>query len=262
MVRERFPHVTLHALSDNLGFGRACNLALRGASSDYVLLLNPDTEVLDRAVDRLVGFARDHPEPGVYGGRTLRPDGTVDPSSCWGLPTLGSLVCFATGLSSAFRGHRLLDPESLGRWPRDSVREVGLVTGCLALVSTPLWHRLGGFDERFWLYGEDADFSLRARAAGARPTIVPQAQIVHVVGASSPDFARKKVLVLQGKVTYLDKHWPRLGAMGRELLRVGVAVRALASAVSGAARGRPAGQGWGAVWRARAQWLEGWPAVR
>jgi GT2 family glycosyltransferase len=258
MVRTEFPDVLLHALDDNIGFGRGCNLALRNANSDYVLLLNPDTVVLDNAVDRLVEFAGRHPQCGVYGGRTLRPDGSVDPRSCWGLPTVASLICFATGLSVLFRGNRLLDPESLGRWPRDSVREVGMVTGCLALVSTPLWERLDGFDEQFWLFGEDADLSLRARSLGARPTIVPDAEIIHVVGASSPDLGRKKALVLRGKVTYFRKHWPRTHGLAQSLLLMGVAIRAATEV----ARRRDGGAGWRFVLRSRREWLAGWPPLR
>ena len=69
-------------------------------------------------------------------------------------------------LSTAFRGSRLFDPESLGGWQRDTVREVGIVTGCLLLVPRALWQELGGFDTRFFMYGEDADLGMRARALG------------------------------------------------------------------------------------------------
>ena len=71
----------------------------------------------------------------------------------------------ATALSSVFRGTRLFDPESLGGWKRDSVRDVDIVTGCLLFVPELLWRELGGFDPRFFVYGEDADLALRAAAA-------------------------------------------------------------------------------------------------
>ena len=100
-----------------------------------MLLLNPDVVVLPGAVDALLAFARQHPEHGVYGGRTLRPDGTTDPSSCWGAMSLWSLTCFAHRPEHPVPPLALFDPESLGRWERDTVREVPIVTGCLLLVA-------------------------------------------------------------------------------------------------------------------------------
>src|SRR5947207_213624 len=139
MVATEFPAVRLFALDENLGFARATNLAADKAVGEFLLLLNPDTTVLDGATGRLLAFARRHPADGVYGGRTVRPDGTVDPSSCWGAPGLWSVSCFALGLSALFPRSRLFDPESLGRWERDSVRHVDVVTGCLMLVPAALW---------------------------------------------------------------------------------------------------------------------------
>ncbi|WP_219995803.1 hypothetical protein, partial [Schumannella sp. 10F1B-5-1] len=107
-----------------------------------ILLLNPDTLVRRGSIAALVAFADEHPEYRVYGGRTLRPDGGLDPSSCWGEPTAWSLICFATGLSTVFHRTRLFDPESLGRWQRDTVREVPVITGCLLLISRADWDLL------------------------------------------------------------------------------------------------------------------------
>ena len=75
------------------------------------------------------------------------------------------------------------------------MREVGVVTGCLLLVRRDIWDALGGFDERFFMYGEDADLSARARARGNRVAICPEATIVHVVGASSVGSAAKMTMV-------------------------------------------------------------------
>jgi GT2 family glycosyltransferase len=119
-----FPTVRVVRSGGNLGFATAVNLGARLSSADYLLLLNPDTIVLPGALAALLGFARAHPEHGLYGGRTFREDGELDPSSCWGAPTLWSLTCFALGLSTAFAGSPVFDPESLGRWQRDTVREV------------------------------------------------------------------------------------------------------------------------------------------
>jgi GT2 family glycosyltransferase len=250
-VRERFGEVELVASPENLGFARGVNLAATRADAELLLLLNPDTVVLDHAVDELVAFARAHPGHGLYGGRTVRPDGSLEPSSCWALPTLWSTLMFVTGLSSLARGNRWLDPESMGGWARDTVREVDVVTGCLMLVPRAVWDALGGLDERYFMYGEDADLALRARAAGLRPIVCPDAVVVHEVGRASAHRADKLLLLFRGKATLMRCHWrgPRR-ALGLALLAGGVAARALLA--------RDAA--WATLWRHRRTWLRGFPS--
>jgi GT2 family glycosyltransferase len=256
MVRADFPHVRLLALEENVGFAAGCNMAAEAAEGEHVMLLNPDTLVHEGAVASLVAFARAQPEHGLYGGRTLRPGGGVDPGSCWAQPTLWSLFCFATMLNSAFKNTRLFDPESLGGWQRDSVREVGIVTGCLLLAPRDVWDRLGGFDELFFMYGEDADLAIRAWRAGYRPAITPDSEITHEVGVSSAHRPDKVILLLRGKVTLLRKHWsPVRRRIGIRLLLLGVALRAFAPAMLHRSDGPPTA--WREIWRARRLWLRG-----
>ena len=255
MVREEFPGVRLIASEENLGFALGCNRAAEEARGEYLLLLNPDTVVHEGAVGNLLAFARAHPEHGLYGGRTLDPDGSVNPGSCWGAPTLWSLFCFATLLTSAFKRTRLFDPESLGGWKRDTVREVDIVTGCLLLAPRSLWRELGGFDTRFFMYGEDADLSLRAAALGYRPAITPDAVVTHEIGVSSAAREDKLLLLFRGKATLLRKHWRGLRLrLGLGLLAAGLGLRSLLS------RGRGgAPSPWTPVWRSRDDWLAGYP---
>ena len=119
-------------------------------------------------------------------------------------------------LSTAFKGSRLFDPEAIGGWKRDTVREVGIVTGCLLLAPRALWRELGGFDTRFFMYGEDADLGMRAWAQGLRPAITPDAVITHEIGVSSASRPDKLVLLFRGKATLLRKHWSPLAASHRD----------------------------------------------
>ena len=255
MVRSEFPDVRLITSDENLGFALGCNRAAAEARGEFLLLLNPDTVVHEGAVANLLAFARAHPEHGLYGGRTLDPDGSVNPGSCWGAPTLWSLFCFATLLSTAFKRTRLFDPESLGGWNRDTVREVDIVTGCLLLAPRALWEQLGGFDTRFFMYGEDADLSLRAAALGYRPAITPDAVVTHEIGVSSAAREDKLMLLFRGKTTLLRKHWRGLRLrLGLGLLAAGLGLRSLLS------RGRGAQPSpWTQVWRSRSDWLAGYP---
>lgn len=264
MVAAEFPEVVYIDPKANLGFARACNLGVEMSSGERVLLLNPDTEVLSGALDAIVDFDRAHPEVGLVGGRTLRGDGSTDPSSCFGAMTLWSLFCFATGLSAAFKHHRIFDPESLGDWQRDTVREVGVVTGCLLLCRREVWDELGGMDTRFFMYAEDADLSWRARRAGYRPSITPEATVVHHLGASSSSPARRYILRNTGVTTYIRKRWGGLRrrcALG--LYVAGFALRRIGFGVGSRVRPGLADDAalWAEVWDARHTWLPGFRPV-
>lgn len=261
-IAARFPQVAVTALDTNIGFGRAVNLAARQASGTYLLLLNPDTVVRPGAIRALLDFARAHPEAGLVGGRTLTSDGDTEPSCCWGAPTMWSTFCFASGLSTVWRGHRIFDPEALGGWDRDSVRNVGVVTGCLVMVARDVWQRLGGFDERFFMYGEDTDLSMRARKAGFHPMITPDAEVVHTVGASSSVASNRRVMIMCGKATVFRLHWsPRRARAGVAMLVAGVGLRAGLSTAKRLA-GKPLSpeqQSWLGAWQRRAEWSGGYP---
>jgi GT2 family glycosyltransferase len=183
-IAREFPQVRLIAESDNHGFAKATNMAAEAARGRYLLLLNTDTVVLDQAIDRLVDFAGEHPAAGIWGGRTLFADGSLNPTSCWARITPWSTFCFALGLSGFAARSRLLNPEGLGGWARDSVRQVDIVSGCFFLIEADFWRKLGGFDPAFFMYGEEADLCARASAAGAKPMMTPEAAIIHYGGGS------------------------------------------------------------------------------
>jgi GT2 family glycosyltransferase len=228
-ISEHFPAVRLITSSENLGFARANNLAAEKAKGTYLLLLNPDTVVLDRAVQKLHTFACQHPFNGVYGGRTLYGDNSLNPTSCWKQPSVWSLFCYATGLVSIFRRSVFFDPESYGSWQRDSVREVDIVTGCFLMIEKKLWDQLGGFDPLFFMYGEDADLCLRAVELGAKPIITPEATIIHYRGASEKVHSDKMIRLFLAKEQLVKRHWnPLAGRLGLVLLRFSVLSRVVA----------------------------------
>jgi GT2 family glycosyltransferase len=185
MVREEFPWVTLVDPRANLGFGRANNLAYKHSTGRWVLLLNPDTVVLDRAIEKLVRFADEHPEAAAVGGRTLKRDGrTLERSCCWGSPGLWPLFCKAFGLHIIFRNSAVFNREAMDYWQRDSVREVGVITGCFLMIRRPVYEKTGGFDDHFFMYAEETDLCWRMKQDG-KLLFCPQAEIIHLVGESA-----------------------------------------------------------------------------
>jgi GT2 family glycosyltransferase len=265
-MAEAFLQVRLIASETNHGFARGNNLAAREARGDYLLLLNPDTLVLDGAIDRLVAFAEARPDAGIWGGRTLNPDGSLNPMSVFADQTLWSLFCRACGLALAFPRSRLLNPELYGGWARDSERAVDVVQGAFLLIRRDLWERLDGFDANFVMYGEEADLCRRARGLGAAPRMTPEATILHYEGASSARRSDKDILIMKARVTLARRYLPAWQQpLGLFLLRMWPLSRKLGggllSALTGRARGADAAAHWGAVWAARARWRDGFPAL-
>lgn len=260
-IEAELPDVRLFRLDDNVGFARGVNHGARQARGSYLMLLNPDTVVHDDVVAELVRFAESEPDVGLLGGRTLSTEGDYDPGSCWGLPTPFSYLCFGLGLTAAFKGHPQLDPEALGGWERDTAREVGLVTGCLLLVRTEVWRELDGFDERFFMYAEDADLAKRAWDLGYRQMITPDATITHHLGAASKVKSSKRIMVARGKATYVRKHWSRPAALfGLSMLVLGHALRTAVHAVVGVVRPGRNDPSWGETLREVRSWIGGWPS--
>jgi GT2 family glycosyltransferase len=255
-IAAAFPEVTLIASRENLGFAGGNNRAAEQARGRFILLLNPDTVVLDGAVDRLVAFAERTPRARIWGGRTLYADGRLNPASCWRRMTLWNAFCRTAGLAGLFPGSGLFNAEAYGGWDRGTVRAVDLVSGCFFLIERELWRALGGFDRDFFMFGEEADLCLRARALGADPHVTPDAVIVHHGSASMPDQAEKMAMLLQAKVALVRRHFPAWQRpLGVALVRLWPLSRMLAGRLAG---GRAAGSMWAAVWARRAAWAGGY----
>lgn len=261
-IAARHPDVDLVRSNENLGFARANNAVVETLAEPWLLLLNPDTEVHPGAIDALMAFAAARPGNGIYGGRTVFPDGGLNIASCWNRITPWSAFCYASGLTFLFRRTALFDPEAIGGWRRDSEREVDIVVGCFLLTTTALWRRLGGFNPKYWMYGEEADLCLRARALGFRPIITPDATIMHLVGAASATRAEKIALLAKARVSLMRDHWPSVWRpwAGASMWLWG-AVRRLgaeALALRGGEEALRRRALWRSVWSARRDWLAGY----
>lgn len=257
-----YPNLTLLAETENHGFAPAHTVALPHCTAPWLLLLNPDTVVLDGAIDKLAAFAERQKNAKIWGGRTLYGDKTLNPASCWHRMTLWTVFCRTAGLTGLFPRSELFNREAYGDWPRDTEREVDIVTGCLLLITRDTWDELGGFDPDFVMYGEEADLCLRARAAGARPRISPEATIVHYGGASEPVAADRIVRVLRAKAELIRRHFsPAQKPLGRALFRLFPLTRWMATGLGGRLLGKPhlvtQSGVWAEVWSRRSEWQNG-----
>ena len=263
MIAAHPVNARLIRLHENIGFARANTLAARIARGRQLLLLNPDTVVLDGAIDKLVAFARANPKARIWGGRTLFANGTLNPSSCWGRMTPWNLICRATGLAAILPNTEMFNGEAIGGWKRDSVRRVDIVSGCFFLIEKELWDGLRGFDPLFFMYGEEADLCLRAHAFSARPLITPDATIIHYGGASEKARSDKMVRLLAAKMSLIGRHWhPLMVPAGKALLAAWPLSRAIAMTAAAVITRRKdrfeTAAAWRAIWSRRREWIGGY----
>ncbi len=171
--------------AENLGFGRGNNLAFSLADSPLVLLLNPDTEVTAGSVDRLIETLRSDDRIGATGPKLLNADGSTQVSVWRNPPAAWEMLL--TGLWL----HKLLPRRARGElllgdhWDYSRRREVEMLSGAAMLVRREVIDEVGGFDERFHMYGEDNEWCLRMRRAGWKLVFEPEAVVMHLGAASS-----------------------------------------------------------------------------
>lgn len=252
---DDLPGVTLVRAGANLGFGRACNLGARRAGGDFLLFLNPDAALYAGTLPRALAFMREpaNARVGICGVQLLDEGGQVA-RSCSRLPSVSNLMAHASGLDRVFPG---LGP-FMAEWDHADTREVEQVIGAFFLVRRELFEALQGFDERFFVYYEEVDFSCRARRAGWRSVYLADAQAFHAGhGTTHQVKARRLFYLLRSRLLYVARHFPALGA-GVAMLAT-LLVEPIARTVSAVLQGSWSGlketwTAYGLLWR----WLQRW----
>lgn len=206
LIKSRYPNICLIESDENLGFACGVNLGVQYSKAEYILLLNPDTLIIEHAIDNLYLFSKAKPDNGIWGGVTFNQDMTLNTHNAWSRLNFSTLFFSALGLSKLFSKSCFFNRANYGCWHRDSEYEVDIVCGCFFLTTKELWHKLEGFDQRFFMYAEEADYCLRAIDQGYQPIVTPMARIVHHGGVSEKNLAAKMIKLLKGKVELIKSH--------------------------------------------------------
>jgi len=185
MVLESFPDVVLMQNEENLGFARANNQAIRRSRGRYILLLNPDTIVLDNALGQMVAFADAEPQIGALGCKILTADGSVDFRCARRFPSLLTELLSRTRLSKRFPHHPLFGRFLMGDWDHNSSREVECLVGSCMMVRREVIEQVGLLDEDFFMYGEDMEWCYRIKKAEWRIFYYSEPQIIHIGSQST-----------------------------------------------------------------------------
>lgn len=196
--------------NDNLGFGKACNLGATHADSEFILFLNPDAALFPGTLTKTLEYMQDptNTRVGICGVQLLDESGHIS-RSCARFPSALGLVSHALGLQRIIPrlGHFMTE------WDHAQTRRVDHVIGAFFMVRRQLFNDLDGFDERFFVYLEDLDFSLRARKLGWSSVYFADAQAFHAGGGTSKQIkARRLFYSLRSRLLYAFKHFNSFGA--------------------------------------------------
>jgi GT2 family glycosyltransferase len=207
MVHEEFPQVLLVRHAVNRGFAAAANVAFRAASGEFLLLLNPDALLPAGAVHSMLEFLVRRPDAGLCGPRLVYPDGRFQ---CCGyrFPAFWSEFFEMAGGPFHRRPFRRPPPA-----PGAPPFEVDWLCGACILVRREALESVGPFDERFFLYGEELDWCVRARSEGWRIWALPAVEVVHHLGQSSQSVtALARACLVSTRLQYYRKHRARAHA--------------------------------------------------
>ena len=217
MIRDRFPQAQLIANKSNTGFSKAVNLGVKQASGEYILILNPDSILPEESLVEVLRYSEKQENLGAVGCRFIDGSGTLLPECKRNFPRVQSAIFKLLGINWGYYADHLDEREA---------GEVDVLTGAFMFMKRELFEKMNGFDERFFMFGEDIDLSYRINLAGYKNHYCGNVTMIHFKGESSvKDLAYMKHFYGALQIFYL-KHY-RHHALGRSVLNflVGLSIK-------------------------------------
>ena len=224
-LKERFPQAEIIANDFNAGFGKANNMALAKATGRYVLFLNPDTVVAEHTIPGCIEYMDAHPETGAVGVRMQHGNGRFAMESRRSLPTPSVSFWHMTGLGKLFPKSKVFGKYHCTYLNKDMECPIDVVSGAYMFVRKEALDKVGGFDEAFFMYGEDIDLSYRILQAGYQNRYLPL-PIVHYKGESTNKTSYRYAKVFyDAMLIFFNKHFKRYSRLFSLLVRIVVGCR-------------------------------------
>ena len=227
-ILKAFPKVRWIANTENVGFGRANNQGFEAAKGTYTLILNPDTVVQEDTLEVCIDYLKTHPEVGGLGIKGIDGTGQFLPESKRGLPTPMTAFWKITGLSRIFPKSAFFARYHMGHLDPDGNHKVDILVGCFMMVPTALLLEVGGFDPRYFMYGEDIDLSYELLKTGRENHYISDSQIIHYKGESTKRGSLNYVkMFYQAMIIFARKQFSGSSALAYTLLiYLGIYLRA------------------------------------
>lgn len=207
MIRDEFPTVQLIENEKNVGFAKANNQALHKVSGEYVLILNPDTVVSEQALLQCLDFARKTENCGGIGLKMVDSDGRFLKESKRGIPTPWASFCRFSHLSKLFPRSAFFNRYYMGQVDRDKCHKIDVLAGAFIFIKNEIVQKIGGLDERYFMFGEDIDFSLRIQHAGYDNYYLGNVSILHHKGKSTDKNSHQYIERFYGAMKIFTKRY-------------------------------------------------------
>jgi len=178
-VTDDFPQATVLVQSKNLGYGRAANVGLERCQGRFVLMLSPEVTLDTQCVGRLADLLLTRPDAGAVGPRLVLPNGKLDPDARRSFPSPGTIFYQTVGLSRLFPKSSRFGRYNMGHLPDNEVHEMDAGTAACLMLRRSSLDRVGFFDPRYSMFGEDLDLCYRLRQGGWKIFFVPTARATH-----------------------------------------------------------------------------------
>jgi GT2 family glycosyltransferase len=230
MLKKEFPGIRLICNSENLGFSKANNAAFKIAASDFILVLNPDTILQEDTLQCCLDFMNENPQAGAVGVRMFDGSGSYLPESKRGFPpVLGSLFKLS-GLSKLFSSSSFFNAYYMGHLDAGQIQKVDVLSGAFMFLRKSVIDETGGFDEDYFMYGEDIELCFRIRESGKEIIYLPQTSIIHFKGESTDKNTIAYLKRFYGAMQiYSAKRKVYSGWQWKSLLSIGIFLAALSS---------------------------------
>ncbi|MBK5269630.1 MAG: glycosyltransferase family 2 protein, partial [Bacteroidia bacterium] len=184
-LRPKFPGILFIYNNENLGFAKACNQGMQMAKGKFILFLNPDTIIPEDCFQKCFSFLASHADAGALGIKMLDGSGKFLKESKRSFPSPITSLYKLCGLARVFPRSKLFSKYHLGHLDKNENHEVDVLAGAFIMIKKEVLEKVGGFDEIFFMYGEDVDLSYRIQKSGYKNYYFAETSIIHFKGEST-----------------------------------------------------------------------------
>lgn len=209
----------------NKGFAKACNQGFKISSGKYILFLNPDTVLTETSLTDCISFFKTHPDAGAAGVRMLDGNGRFLKESKRGMPSPAASFYKLFGLTAIFPKSKMFAKYYQGHLPENENNPVEVLSGAFIMVKREVFEKVNGFDEDFFMYGEDIDLSIRIDRSGYKNYYLGAISITHLKGGSTIYNNKYIEHFYHAMNLFVKKHYGHRSAGHILFLKAGITIR-------------------------------------
>jgi len=233
-ITKKYKDITVVQNNENVGFGKAVNQAAKKAKGDYFLILNPDTIIEETTISTFVNYLDYNPKVGMLGPKIVNSDGSIQKGCKRSFPTISVALPKILGLDKIFPNSKWTGKYNLNYLDADKIHKVEAISGSCMFIKSNLFNKIGGFDEQYFMFGEDLDLCYQVYQYDYEIHYLPTTQIMHYQGESvkSAPFDSLNAFY-NAMMIFSDKHFSRSkGFLTKIFIRTGIFVRKIVSLVN------------------------------